>query len=161
MSRSISNVCSLDHEKNLAGRPVLSTVVDRSRAIAIAIGGILGASLRWAVIAATGPPAGFPWAVFAINVGGSAVLGAVLAEETRHAGRRLLLHDGIGIGFCGGLTTFSTFAVEVAGFLRTHRAGLAVTYMFASVVVGILAAVAGAAALRSVKALTLPLEEAP
>ncbi len=122
---------------------------------------MIGATLRWAVIAATAPPTGFPWAVFAINVGGSAVLGAVLAEEVRRPGRRLLLHDVVGIGFCGGLTTFSTFAVEVAGFLRAHRPALAATYLLSSVTFGIVAAVVGAAALRRVRALAMPLEQTP
>ncbi len=125
------------------------------------MGGIIGTTLRWAVITAAPQPTGFPWPVFAINVAGSLVVGAALGEEWGHPGRRLLLHDGIGIGFCGGLTTFSTFAVEMATFLRSGRPGLAIVYLVASVVAGLAAAVLGAAALRRVRALTLPLEEAP
>lgn len=133
----------------------------RPRVVAIACGGALGAALRWAVLTLTTTPSGFPWPVFVMNVAGCAVLGVILAEEWNHPRARLLLHDFGGIGFCGGLTTFSTFAVEVAELGREGRAGLAAGYLAASVVVGILAAVAGAGALRRVRALTLPLEEEP
>jgi CrcB protein len=69
----------------------------------------------------------------------------------------------VGIGFCGGLTTFSTFAVESAELLRDQRAALAAAYVGASVGAALLAAVAGAAVSRRVGALRLPLEgpEAP
>ena len=66
--------------------------------------------------------------------------------------------DAVGIGFCGGLTTFSTFAVETAGFLREGRTGLALAYAIASLFASVAAAVAGAASCRRVRALTLPLE---
>ena len=101
----------------------------------------------------------FPWVLFTINVAGSALLGATLAEQSRRPGSDVFLHDVVGIGFCGGLTTFSTFAVEVAGFLRADRSGLAAVYVLASVTVGILAALAGAAGLRQVRAFSQPVEE--
>jgi fluoride exporter len=110
------------------------------------------------MVAALGPPAGFPWPVFLLNVVGSAILGAALAEDLAHPRADVLLRDGIGIGFCGGLTTFSTFAVEVVDLSRDGRTGLAATYLVASVVVAIAAALAGAAAFRRVRALSLPLE---
>lgn len=129
------------------------------RALAIAAGGALGAGVRWSVLAAGGPAPGFPWPVLVVNLVGCGLLGMVLAEEWRHPRARLLLHDFGGIGFCGGLTTFSTFALELARFLDDGSWGLAGGYAAASLVGGIAAAVAGAAALRRVRALTLPLEE--
>jgi CrcB protein len=126
--------------------------------MAIAVGGALGAGARWAVLALWPVAGGFPWPVFAVNAVGCALLGVVLAEEWTHPRARLALHDGAGIGFCGGLTTFSTVAVEVAAFGRDDRLGLGVVYLAASVVVGVAAALAGAAALRRVRALDLPLE---
>ena len=99
--------------------------------------------------------------MFAINVVGSALLGVVVAEEWRHPRARLALHDAAGIGFCGGLTTFSTFAVEVARFVHDDRVALGIVYALTSVVASIAAVAAGAAALRQLRALDLPLEGEP
>ena len=129
-----------------------------SRAAAIAAGGAIGAGLRWLVLTQV-PPGRFPWPVLAINVVGSFVLGALMAEQWAHPRRRLLLHDAAGIGFCGGLTTMSTFAVEVADLLDGGHAGTASVYVAASVAGGLLAVVAGAAVLHRARALMLPLEE--
>ena len=133
---------------------------DRRRAAAVAIGGAAGAALRWAVLT-TVEPGSFPWPVLVINIVGSLLLGAVLAEEWAHPSARLVLHDLAGIGFCGGLTTFSTFAVEIVDLSRDGRLGTAVIYGVASVVGALAGIVVGAAALRRARAVTLPLEEQP
>ena len=127
---------------------------------AVAAGGSVGAGVRWAVVAA-GPHTTFPWMVLAVNVAGSFVLGMVLAEEWTHPRAHLALHDVLGIGFCGGLTTFSTFAVEIVDLGRAHHAGLAVVYGTVSVASALAAIVLGAALLRGVRAVVLPLEEEP
>jgi len=135
----------------------------RDRAIAIALGGALGASCRWFVVEAVGPSHGFPWAVLAVNVVGSFVLGVLLAEEPTHGRRRarLALHDLGAIGFCGGLTTFSTFAVEVVELADRGDGATAAVYALVSVAGTIAAALAGATLLHRTRALRLPLEEAP
>lgn len=127
---------------------------------AVAAGGIVGAATRWAVVAAS-PMGDFPWPVLAVNLAGSFLLGVVLAEEWTHPGAHLLLHDAAGIGFCGGLTTFSTFAVETAVLVDDGRAAAATVYGAVSVIGTLLAVLAGAGVLRRVRALTLPLEEEP
>jgi fluoride exporter len=133
---------------------------DVRRAAAIAVGGAAGASVRWGVVTTFGTN-GFPWPVLAVNAIGSVLLGVVLAEEWTHPSARLVLHDAVAIGFCGGLTTFSTFAVEVVDLWRDGDIGTAVVYGFASVVAAITGVVAGAAALRRTRAIVLPLEESP
>lgn len=133
---------------------------DRRRVTAIAIGGAAGTGLRWAVVTSV-ETGRFPWPVFAINVAGSVLLGVLLAEEWSHPRARLLLHDAGGIGFCGGLTTFSTFSLEVVNLARDCDTGVAVIYTVASVVAAIAGVTAGAGALRRVRAVTLPLEEDP
>jgi fluoride exporter len=127
----------------------------------IAAGGIAGAALRWAVLTSVASPGRIPWPVLGINVAGSLVLGVLLAEEWDHPRARLLLHDFGGIGFCGGLTTFSTFAVEIVDLVRDDAVAAAVTYGVLSVVLSIAAVVAGAAVLRRVRAVAVPLEESP
>jgi CrcB protein len=78
------------------------------------------------------PHAGhWPWATFLVNVAGSALLGWVVAGA-RHP--RLL-----GVGFCGALTTFSTFQLELLHMLDAGRAGLAILYAAGSVTAGLAA----------------------
>lgn len=133
---------------------------DLQRAVAVALGGAAGAGVRWAVLTSV-HVAGFPWPVLVLNIAGSVLLGVLLAEEWSHPRARLLLHDVGGIGFCGGLTTFSTFALEVVHLTRDGDTGLAVAYVVASVVTAVAGVVAGAGALRRVRAVERPLEEKP
>jgi len=128
------------------------------RVVAVAAGGAVGAGVRWWAIAAWPTGSGFPWVVLVINCAGSFILGALLAEEWTHPRARLVLHDAGGIGLCGGLTTFSTYAVEVVDLLDRDRIAIAITYTLASVAGAIAAAVAGAASLRRVRALATPVE---
>jgi CrcB protein len=128
--------------------------------IAVALGGVAGAGLRWAVLTSV-DPGRFPWPVFAVNVAGSVLLGILMAEEWTHPRHRLLLHDVGGIGFCGGLTTFSTFAVEVVNLVRDGDVSTAATYATASIVAAVAGVAVGAGALRGLRGVTLPLEETP
>jgi CrcB protein len=131
-----------------------------SRRVAIAAGGAAGAALRWAIVTSA-HATGFPWPVLAINVTGSILLGALLAEEWSHPRARLLLHDAGAIGFCGGLTTFSTFALEVVDLTRDGDPAVAAAYVAASLAATIAGVLAGAGALRRVRAAGQPVEEAP
>lgn len=128
---------------------------------AVAAGGAAGAALRWLALAVVEQSGGIPWTVLVINVAGSFALGVLLAEEWTHPSARIVLHDAGAIGFCGGLTTFSTFTVEVVDLVRAGDAGLAVTYGVLSVVLSLAAVFAGPAMLRRVRAVNLPVEEGP
>ena len=97
----------------------------------VAIGGTIGTGLRWAVLEAT-PESVFPWPVLVVNLVGCALLGALLGPGTPRSTRLL-----VGTGLCGGLTTFSTFAVEVAQLFRTNDPYIAVAYIMASVFGGL------------------------
>jgi len=66
------------------------------------------------------------------------LLGALLGRGVDSRVRLL-----VGTGFCGGLTTFSTFAVDAAGLMRDSRAEVAATYLALSVVLGLGAFLAG------------------
>lgn len=134
---------------------------DRRRVAAVAAGGAAGAALRWLALTALAQADGIPWTVLVLNVAGSFALGALLAAEWSHSTARVLLHDAGAIGFCGGLTTFSTFTVELVDLVRAGDSGLAVAYGLLSVLLSLAALVAGAALLRRVRALRLPLEEVP
>lgn len=73
-------------------------------ALLVALGAAVGASLRF-LLAVRRPDR---IATFTVNVAGSALLGALVHPSPSVAAL-------VGIGFCGALTTFSTFAVQVAG----------------------------------------------
>jgi CrcB protein len=135
---------------------------DARRAAAVGAGGAAGAALRWWIVSAAGVPAGaLPWPILVANVAGSFVLGVVMAVEVTHPSARTLLHDGAGIGFCGGLTTFSTYAVDVVTLARTGRPAMAAVYAAVSVLVTVAALLAGAAVMRRAGALRQPLEAEP
>ncbi len=133
---------------------------NHERVLAVVFGGAVGAGARWALLT-TVTPGGFPWPVLAINIAGSVLLGVLLAAEPTHPSRRTLLHDAGGIGFCGGLTTFSTFALDIVNLARDGDGPVAAAYAVASTVGSIVGVTAGAAALRRVRAVALPLEEKP
>lgn len=97
----------------------------------LAVAGALGAVVR-AMAGERWPP----WGVVAVNVAGSFVLGLVVGAE---AGRSVRLV--VGVGFCGALTTFSTFAYHVTSLERGRRS----LYAAASVVGALLAAALGLA----------------
>lgn len=72
-------------------------------------------------------PITFPYGTLAVNALGSFILGALIFwfddKELLSANLKLLL----AVGFCGGLTTFSTFSYETFNLLRDSEFLLALT----------------------------------
>ena len=119
--------------------------------LAIALGGAAGTVARAAIDRAL--PAGgsgFPWATWTVNVAGSLVIGLIVVAALERAAPGRYLRPLLGTGFCGGLSTFSTFAVETDRLLRAGDPGTALAYVAASLAAGLLAAAAGAAIARAV-----------
>ncbi len=110
----------------------------------VAVGGALGAITRYALGGWIHSWAGaaFPWGTFAINVSGSLLLGFlyVLLEGSPAAAQWRAF---LGIGFCGGFTTFSSFSYEAVRLLQTGQTGRAGVYVVGSVVVSLIGAVLG------------------
>ncbi len=97
--------------------------------------GAVGAALRFLVTRAfAARPVG---AVLVVNVVGSAIGGVLLALASGDI-RMILL-----TGFCGGLTTFSTFGVETIQLVMDGKARVAVLNVAANLVLGIGAAALG------------------
>jgi CrcB protein len=134
--------------------------VDRRRLLLVGSGGAAGATLRWALLDLGGDS--FRPVLLAVNVLGCLVLGVAIAREgpAGTSGHRWL-HDALAVGFCGGLTTFSTLAVEVAELGRDGQAGFAAWYLGTSVVLGLAAVLFGAAFAGRPLALEDPLEGEP
>lgn len=104
-------------------------------ALAVAVGAVVGSLLRWAGRGIGGdPPLGtWHWGTFLANVAGCVLLGFVVA---RAAHLDPAVRAGVAVGFCGGLTTFSGLAVEVAALLDAGRVAVAVTALVTSAAVG-------------------------
>ena len=92
----------------------------------------------------------FPLGTFLINVGGSFALGLIgglLAERALpHAD---VVRLALGVGFCGGFTTFSTFEYETHALFEDGMWLPAVTNMFLSLFAGLLAVRFGIVAAKS------------
>jgi CrcB protein len=116
----------------------------------ISVGAVVGANARYFVgvwaLATLG--AAFPYGTFLVNVTGSFAVGFAVTFLSDRAiddpAWRLLLITG----FCGGYTTFSTYAFETVGLLRLGQAPTALAYVAGSVLVGLVAVVAGTVAAR-------------
>jgi CrcB protein len=92
----------------------------------------------------------FPLGTFVINVSGSFVLGllaAVLAQRVVPHGDALRL--ALGVGLCGGFTTFSTLEFETHALFEDGLWLTALTNMFLSLLAGLLAIRLGAVVARS------------
>lgn len=117
----------------------------------VALGAALGGVCRYLGMSLVSRWAGesFPWGTLLVNLLGSFLLGAILGGD-------VLVADGgagptrleafAGAGFCGGLTTFSTFSLQNLSLLsRGERRKLAGNMVVT--VGGCLLAVAGGYAL--------------
>ncbi|MEV7327950.1 fluoride efflux transporter CrcB [Micromonospora sp. NPDC093244] len=112
----------------------------------IALGAAVGAPLRYLTDRAVQSRHGsaFPWGTFTVNVIGSLLLGALVGWPAGPA-----VTAALGTGFCGALTTYSTFSYETLRLARGGDRLLAVAYALGSVAAGLVAATAGYAVARA------------
>ncbi|MDO1499935.1 fluoride efflux transporter CrcB [Winogradskyella maritima] len=108
------------------------------------LGGGAGSVLRYIVGRwLNSPQDGIPYGTFLANILGSLLIGIILGLATKNnalnSNQTLLLATG----FCGGFTTFSTFAYENHVFLKSGDFTSFALYTIASFVVGFLAVFAG------------------
>ncbi|MBJ7458155.1 MAG: CrcB family protein [Thermoleophilaceae bacterium] len=102
---------------------------------AVFVGGFAGALARYGLVELLGSQGGdWPWPIFIANVTGCAILGYLIAH--RGGGLEVSL---IGTGFCGALTTFSTFQLEIYQLLDAHSYLTAVAYPVISIICGFFA----------------------
>mgnify|MGYP002629113019 FL=1 len=96
----------------------------------------MGASMRWGLGESVNrSPGAFPYATLLINVVGCALIGLAARMLVRGSDRWQ-----IGVtGLLGGLTTYSTFAVETRELLDAGHGGQALLYVAVSIVAGLAA----------------------
>jgi fluoride exporter len=112
--------------------------------LTVALGGAIGSAARHGVNLIAGQLGStFPYGTFAVNILGSFVMGLLAAIlTTKFAGAealRLFLLTGV----LGGFTTFSAFSLDAFNLFQQGQSGTALAYVLASVILSILALVAG------------------
>jgi CrcB protein len=121
-----------------------------SPTLSVLLGSALGGVSRFLLSGAIQSRAGtWPWGTLTVNLLGSFVLGALYKYASMQPGLSPELRLFIGAGFCGGFTTFSTFSVEALDLLQQGDVLRFSTYVAASVLLGLAAALAGVVVVRT------------
>lgn len=112
--------------------------------LVIAFGGGLGALARYGLSQMLPPhPGRFPWATFLTNVIGCLLIGVLMVLITEVWSAHRLVRPFLGVGFLGGFTTFSTYAVETRALLQPATVALAFIYLAGTLLGAMLAVIAG------------------
>jgi len=111
----------------------------------VGFGGFIGSVARYLAVKLVDGKLNplFPYGTLTVNIVGSFLLGLIYMLALRKAG---LSENGrlfLGVGFCGGFTTFSAFALENFNLIEQKFFGTSLLYVSISVVVSILALAAG------------------
>jgi CrcB protein len=101
---------------------------DLLRLALVVVGGGAGAGLRF-LVGLRVPVALYPWHTLGINAAGSFALGLLAGACRDRPGWYALL----GVGACGGFTTFSTFSLETLTLWDEGRGAKAAGYVAGSV----------------------------
>ncbi len=113
----------------------------------IAVGGAAGAISRYLLQGWVQDLAGdrFPWGTFVVNISGSFLLGVVFALSVDRAFLAPEVRVPVMIGFIGSYTTFSTLMLESWRLVEEGDYLFMLGNLIGSVVVGMVALVAGLA----------------
>jgi fluoride exporter len=119
---------------------------------AVAVGGALGCLLRWylAIVLNRYFPS-IPPGTLAANLIGCYIIGVGIALFALSPGASPEWRLFLTTGFCGGLTTFSTFSVEVVTLLQAGRLSLAFGAMALHLIGSLLMTFAGIATVTLIK----------
>ena len=120
--------------------------------LAISVGSALGALLRWQLGARLNAllPS-LPPGTLAANLIGGYIIGLAIAWFAQAPDLSPEWRLFVITGFCGGLTTFSTFSAEIVTLLQQGRAGLAITAIAVHVTGSLAMTLAGIASWQFLK----------
>ncbi len=118
--------------------------------LAVGAGGAIGSMMRYAVALWTVERmgAGFPWHTAAINISGSFLIGVVAVYSQSSIGISPYMSAFAMVGVLGGFTTFSTFSYDTVTLLSDGSPTVALAYCVGTVLLGVVAALAGTAVAR-------------
>jgi CrcB protein len=113
---------------------------DPRELLAVFVGGALGALLRALLGEALPVQDGtWPWPTFVANLVAAFALGYLATRLLERLPPSEYRRPFLGTGLCGGLSTFSTFQVEAVRLVQAGAWPVAVGYVLASLVGGLLA----------------------
>ena len=117
--------------------------------IHVALGGAIGASLRYLVQLGTLRlfGSGFPYGTLAVNVAGSFAMGVLVVVLAEKAGMRLA--PFVLTGMLGGFTTFSTFSLDAVTLWERGQSWMSLGYVGVSILFSLAALVVGLQLARS------------
>ncbi|MCL6294575.1 fluoride efflux transporter CrcB [Jejuia spongiicola] len=108
------------------------------------VGGGFGSVLRFLIGKyLNSTTTGIPYGTFAANIIGSLLIGIILGFAAKNDSLTQSQTLLLATGFCGGFTTFSTFAYENHVFLKSGDFTSFALYTIASFVIGFLAVFLG------------------
>lgn len=110
------------------------------KCLMVGFGGFAGSVLRYLIsLIPLNEKYAFPFKTLVTNMLGAFIIGLIVAlafKKPDFDSKTVLL---IKTGFCGGFTTFSTFALESYDLIERGRWGISFLYMISSVILCVLA----------------------
>jgi CrcB protein len=102
------------------------------------LGGGAGSVVRYALARGLSTAASSPFAAAGATLLANALASGLLAWWLWKGGAQQPLHAALAIGFCGGLSTFSTWSAELAHWIKSGNWPLALGYALLSLALGLL-----------------------
>ncbi len=117
----------------------------------VALGGAIGASLRFCAVSAIFRiiGAGFPMGTMIVNVVGSFLMG-IAAIALLERGNGATLVPFVMVGILGGFTTFSAFSMDTIALFEKGKLAMAALYVFGSMGLSVMALFLGLLLARSI-----------
>ena len=105
----------------------------------VGIGSFIGGAIRYIIstLMKSSSNTFLPWGTLTVNLIGCFIIGALYALFSKHTSTSNSLFLLLTTGFCGGFTTFSTFANEGLQMLQNGNISGFITYILLSLIAGL------------------------